>query len=57
MTPHIKAKKGDIAKTALMPGDPLRAKCVLFVTELDNNVPSKSIANNIFSFFILGYYI
>ncbi len=27
-TPHIEAKKGDIAKTVLMPGDPLRAKYI-----------------------------
>ena len=26
MTPHISAKKGDIAETVLLPGDPLRAK-------------------------------
>ncbi len=26
MTPHIEAKKGEIAKIVLMPGDPLRAK-------------------------------
>ena len=26
MTPHINAKKGEIAKTVLMAGDPLRAK-------------------------------
>ena len=26
MTPHIEAKKGEIAKTVLMPGDPLRAE-------------------------------
>jgi purine-nucleoside phosphorylase len=26
MTPHINAKKGDIAETVLMPGDPRRAK-------------------------------
>ena len=25
-TPHNSAKKGDIAKKVLMPGDPLRAK-------------------------------
>ena len=25
-TPHNQANKGDIAKTVLMPGDPLRAK-------------------------------
>lgn len=28
MTPHNSAKKGDIAKTVLMPGDPLRAKFI-----------------------------
>jgi len=28
MTPHNEAKKGDIAKTVLMPGDPLRAKYI-----------------------------
>ena len=28
MTPHISAKKGEIAKTVLMPGDPLRAKFI-----------------------------
>lgn len=28
MTPHISAKKEDIAKTVLMPGDPLRAKMI-----------------------------
>ncbi|WP_342269016.1 purine-nucleoside phosphorylase [Spiroplasma endosymbiont of Aspidapion aeneum] len=35
MTPHISAKKGDIAKIVLMPGDPRRAK---YITEkyLDN---------------------
>ncbi|MFW6284863.1 MAG: purine-nucleoside phosphorylase [Bacillota bacterium] len=27
-TPHIKAEKGDVAKTVLMPGDPLRAKYI-----------------------------
>ncbi len=27
-TPHNEAKKGDIAKTVLMPGDPLRAKFI-----------------------------
>ena len=29
MTPHIEAKKEDIAKTVLMPGDPLRAKYIV----------------------------
>lgn len=28
MTPHIEAKKEDIAKVVLMPGDPLRAKMI-----------------------------
>lgn len=28
MSTHIEAKKGDIAKTVLMPGDPLRAKFI-----------------------------
>ena len=27
-TPHIESKKGDFAKTVLMPGDPLRAKFI-----------------------------
>lgn len=30
MTPHIEAKEGSIAKTVIMPGDPMRAK---FITE------------------------
>ena len=34
-TPHINAKAGEIAKTVLMPGDPLRAKFIAetFLTE------------------------
>ena len=28
MTPHIEAKKGQIAQTVIMPGDPLRAKFI-----------------------------
>ena len=43
-TPHIAAKKEDIAKTVLMPGDPLRAKFIAenFLTDpvLVNNVRS-----------------
>ena len=27
-TPHLGAKKGDIAETVLLPGDPLRAKYI-----------------------------
>ena len=41
-TPHNSAKKGDFAKTVLMPGDPLRAKFIAenFLTDavLVNNV-------------------
>ena len=37
MTPHNAAKKGDIAKTVLMPGDPLRAKFIA-ETYLENPV-------------------
>lgn len=41
-TPHISAKEGEIAKTVLMPGDPLRAKFIAetFLTDpvLVNNV-------------------
>ena len=36
-TPHNTAKKGDIAKTVLMPGDPLRAKMIA-ETFFDNAV-------------------
>lgn len=36
-TPHIEANKGDIAKTVLMPGDPLRAKFIA-ETFLENAV-------------------
>lgn len=36
MTPHNSAKKGDIAKVVLMPGDPLRAKFIAetFLTDV-----------------------
>ena len=37
-TPHNSAQKGDIAKTVLMPGDPLRAKYIAetyLVTQLE----------------------
>ena len=48
MTPHINAKKEDIAKTVLMPGDPLRAK---FIAEkfLDN-VKLVNTVRNMFMF-------
>ena len=36
MTPHINAKQGEIAKTVLMPGDPLSAKYIAdnFLTDV-----------------------
>jgi purine-nucleoside phosphorylase len=42
MTPHISAKKGEIAETILLPGDPLRAK---FIAEnfLENPVQFNAI--------------
>ena len=42
MTPHNQAKKGDIAKTVLMPGDPLRSK---FIAE--NFLNDASLINNV----------
>ncbi len=43
-TPHNRAQKGDIAKTVLMPGDPLRAK---FIAEnfLENVVQFNDVRN------------
>ena len=43
-TPHNEAKKGDIAKTVLMPGDPLRAK-YLAETYLDDVVQFNAVRN------------
>ncbi|MBQ9748536.1 MAG: purine-nucleoside phosphorylase [Clostridia bacterium] len=47
-TPHIRANKGDFAKTVLMPGDPLRAKFIA-ETYLENPVQVNDIRG------ILGY--
>jgi purine-nucleoside phosphorylase len=47
MTPHINAKKGEIAKTVLMPGDPLRAK---FIAE--NYLQDVKIVNQIRNMFM-----
>lgn len=44
MTPHIHAKKEDIAKTVLMPGDPLRAKLIAD-TYLENVTLVNSLRN------------
>ena len=41
-TPHINAKKEDIAKTVLMPGDPLRAKFIA-----DNFLTDAVLVNNV----------
>jgi purine-nucleoside phosphorylase len=43
-TPHNGAKKGEIAKTVLMPGDPLRAKYIA-ETYLENPVQITSVRN------------
>ena len=37
-TPHITAKKGDFAKTVLMPGDPLRSKFIAETFLEDKNL-------------------
>lgn len=42
MTPHIEAKNGDIAKTVLMPGDPLRAKFIA-----DNYLTDVKLVNSV----------
>ncbi|MBQ0036055.1 MAG: purine-nucleoside phosphorylase [Firmicutes bacterium] len=47
-TPHNQAEMGDIAKTVLMPGDPLRAKFIA-ETFLENPVQFNSVRN------IFGY--
>ena len=47
MTPHINAKKGEIAKTVLMPGDPLRAKFIA-----DNYLQDVKIVNQIRNMFM-----
>ena len=52
MTPHNEAKKGDIAKTVLMPGDPLRAKFIA-ETYLDDYKLVNSVRN---CFAYTGYY-
>lgn len=45
-TPHNNANIGDIAKTVLMPGDPLRAKMIAD-TYLDNPVLFNDVRNNL----------
>ena len=52
MTPHIEAKKEEIAKTVLMPGDPLRAKYIAEKYLKDYKLVNK-IRNN---YAYTGYY-
>lgn len=52
MTPHIEAKKGEIANVVLMPGDPLRAK---FIAETYlNDYKLVNTVRNIYAY--TGYY-
>ena len=51
-TPHNAAKKGDIAKTVLMPGDPLRAKFI--ADTFLENVTCFNTVRNMFGY--TGYY-
>ena len=48
MSVHIAAKKGEIAKTVLQPGDPLRAKYI--VDNFLNDVKLVSKTRNIYYF-------
>jgi len=48
MTPHIEAKLGEIAKTVLMPGDPLRAKYIAETYLTDVKLVNK--VRNIFAY-------
>ncbi|ATO30803.1 purine-nucleoside phosphorylase [Mycoplasmopsis bovirhinis] len=49
MTPHISAKKGEIAKTVIMPGDPLRAKYIA-ETFLDSGYKLVNSVRNMFMY-------
>ena len=46
MTPHIEAKKNEIKKTVLMPGDPLRAKYIA-----ENYLKSPILVNSVRNIF------
>ena len=48
MTPHIEANASEIAKTVLMPGDPLRAK--LIADNFLENVKLVSSVRNIYAY-------
>ncbi|WLP85160.1 purine-nucleoside phosphorylase [Mycoplasma seminis] len=49
MTPHINAKQGEIAKTVIMPGDPLRAKYIA-ETYLDPGFKLVNTVRNVFMY-------
>ncbi|RIV17019.1 purine-nucleoside phosphorylase [Mycoplasmopsis gallopavonis] len=49
MTPHIQAKPGEIAKTVIMPGDPLRAKFIA-ETFLDPGYKQVNSVRNMFMY-------
>ncbi len=51
MTPHISAKKGEIAKVVLMPGDPLRAKMIAENYLTDVKIVSEVRGNNVYTGF------
>lgn len=46
MTPHIEANENEIAKTVLMPGDPLRAKLIA-----DNFLEDAKLVNTVRNIF------
>jgi len=48
MTPHNEAKKGDIAKIVLMPGDPLRAKYI--AEKFLSNVRQVNVVRNMLAY-------
>lgn len=52
MTPHIEAEKGSIAKTVIMPGDPLRAKFIAETYLTDAKLVNS--VRNMYAF--TGYY-
>lgn len=52
MTPHIEAKMGEIAKTVLLPGDPLRAKYIAEKYLTDYKLVNK--VRNVFAY--TGFY-
>ena len=54
-TPHNSAKKGDIAKKVLMPGDPLRAKYIA-ETYLENPVCFNTVRNMFMGMPSMGIY-